>query len=376
MTRTAKTVALALVAGAILLSGCGRVGPPAAPARLPEAGVHVFLWGSFDTTSRDIQLSRDGGYTWVKQRFEWRYIEGNAKGRFEWTEPDRIMRAIDDAGLKVIARIDNQPGWARSDGIFPQSGPPDRLSDWVDFVTALASRYKGRIDAYEIWNEPNLSVEWGGKTPNAAEYVELLRASYQAIKQVDPQALVITAGLSPTTETSARARPDVTYLREMYAAGARGSFDLLGVHAAGFKAPPEADPGTVAADPALTNNDPSPVEQRRVYAFRHAEDLRAIMVEQGDAERKVAILEMGWTSDPRPDSPYRWHSVTEQEKADYLVRAFRYAWANWDWASVMTVLYLPDPKWTRDHEQLYWSITNPDGSPREAYRALQTALRG
>ena len=131
----------------------------------------------------------------------------------------------------------------------------------------------------------------------------------------------------------------------------------------------------MAADAALTNNDPSPSEQRRVYAFRHVEDLRRVMVEQGDADRRVAILEWGWTSDPRPNSPYRWHSVTEEQKADYLVRAYRYAQANWDWATLMTVIYVPDPAWTRDHEQLYWSITNPDGSPREAYRALQRVLR-
>ena len=368
-----RLVTLAILASVSLLAAC--IPASSVPKRVPEAGVHVFLWGNFDTSSRDLKLAKDGGFTWVKQRFEWRYIEGNGKGRFEWNEPDRLMKGIDDAGLKVIARLDNQPNWARADGLFPRSGPPDRMSDWVDFVTAVATRYKGRIDAYEIWNEPNLSVEWGDRAPDAAEYVALLRASYQAIKRVDPDALVVTAGLSPTTDTSERARPDVVYLREMYAAGAKGSFDLLGVHAAGFKAPPEADPGTVALDAALTNNDPSPPPQRRVYSFRHAEDLRAIMIEQGDADHKVAILEMGWTSDPRPDSPYRWHSVTEPEKADYLARAFKFAWANWDWAAFMTVLYLPDPTWNRDHEQLYWSITNPDGTPREAYRALQPVLR-
>ena len=372
-----RFAALLVLAAAVLGAGCGGRGGQAPTAtHSPEAGVHVFLWGSFDTSARDLKLARDGGFTWVKQRFEWRYIEGGAKGRFEWNEPDRIMKAIDDAGLKVVARLDNQPAWARSDGVFPVTAPPDRLSDWTDFVSALATRYQGRIDAYEIWNEPTLAGEWGGKPPSAAEYTRLLKASYGAIKKVDPQALVITAGLSPTTDLSPQARPDVMFLREMYAAGAKGTFDLLGVHAAGFKAEPEADPGTVAQNPALTNNDPSTTELKRVYTFRHAEDLRQVMVEQGDADRKVAILEMGWTSDNRPNSPYLWHSVTEEQKADYLVRAFKYAWANWPWASFMSAIYLPDPAWTRDQEQLYWSITNPDGTPRAAYRALQGALRG
>jgi len=104
------------------------------------------------------------------------------------------------------------------------------------------------------------------------------------------------------------------------------------------------------------------------------EDLRQVMVEQGDQDRKMAVLEMGWTSDMRPNSPYRWHAVTEDEKADYLRRAFVYARANWPWMAFMTVIYIPDPNWTPDQEQVFWSITNTDGSPRPAYRALQQVL--
>ena len=101
-----------------------------------------------------------------------------------------------------------------------------------------------------------------------------------------------------------------------------------------------------------------------------------MMVDQGDTDHKIAVLEMGWTSDMRPNSPYRWHAVTEDEKADYLRRAFTYAAANWPWAAFMVVIYLPDPSWTSDQEQLFWSITNQDGTPRPAYRALQQVLTG
>jgi hypothetical protein len=347
-----------------------------APEASPAAGVHVFLWGSFNTTDRDLQLAKNGGFTWVKQLFEWRNIERDAKGRFEWNEPDRIVNAAQAHGLKILARLDGYPTWSRSQQVYPDDGPPDRLSDWTDYVTAIATRYKGRIAAYEIWNEPNIDREWGGQPPDAAAYVALLKVSYDAIKRVDPAALVITAGLSPTTDTSARARPDATYLREMYAAGLKGSYDLLGVHAAGFRSPPEADPGAVALDPEATNHDPSPPEARRVYAFRHVEDLRQIMVEQGDGNKQVAVLEMGWTSDKRPGSPYLWYSTTEEVKGEYLARAFDYARKNWPWASFMTVIYLPDPAWRDDQEQLYWSITNRDGTPLPAYIDLKRVLAG
>jgi polysaccharide biosynthesis protein PslG len=358
----------------IVTIGCSP-GSTRAPDRA-EAAVHVFLWGNFDTTARDLRLAKDGGFTWVKQRFEWRNIERDAKGQLEWNEPDRLMKEIDDAGLKVVARVDGHPGWSRAVGIYPDDGPPDRLSDWTDFLRALATRYKGRIDAYEIWNEPNLNREWGRKAPSGAEYAAFLKASRDVIKAADPQALVISAGLSPTTENSANARPDTVFLQEMYDAGAKGAFDVLGVHAPGFRAPPDMDPAAVASDPTYNNNDPSPTALRRAYSFRRVEDLRKIMEDNGDAERKVAALEMGWTSDMRAGSPYRWHAVTEQQKGEYLAGAFRYARERWPWMAFMTVIYVPDPKWSPDQEQLYWGITNQDGSPRDAYRALKDALAG
>lgn len=332
----------------------------------------MFLWGNASTTARDLQLARDAGFHWVKQRFEWRNIEGKAKGEFEWDEPDRIVDAISQSGLKVIARVDNQPEWASSSITWPGSGPPDDLSDWTDYLTALASRYKGRIQAYEIWNEPNLDREWGDKPPDPAAYTAMLKASYAAIKAADPDALVVSAGMSPTTTNTQQAMPDLQFIQQMYADGARGSFDILGVHAAGFKADPCMDPGEVAASADLTNNDPSPLDLRRAYAFRHVEDVRALMLAQGDGAKQMGVLEMGYTTDVRPDSAYQWFAVDRDQQARNLVAAFQCARQNWQpWMGFMTVIYIPDPAWTQRDEQYWWSITNPDGSVRPAYTALK-----
>ncbi len=336
----------------------------------------MFLWGNAATTDRDLTLARDGGFKWVKQRFEWRNIEKNAKGEFEWNEPDRIVDAVSRFGLKVIARLDNQPKWAASGVTFPATSPPDKLSDWTDYLSALATRYKGRISVYEIWNEPNLAREWGDRKPDPAAYTQMLQASYKAIKAADPDALVATAGMSPTTDSSDKAMRDMDFYRGIYASGARGSFDLLGVHAAGFKAPPCADPAQIAADQALTNHDPSPESDRRVYAFRHLEDVHRLMVDLGDGDKQIAVLEMGWTTDKRPDSAYAWHAVTEEEQATYLVDAFRCARVNWSpWVGFMSVIYIASPTWTPQEEQFWWSITNPDGTTRPAYDRLKRALQ-
>lgn len=342
-----------------------------------SAAVHVFLWGHREEADRDLQLAKDAGFQWVKQRFEWRNIEKNAKNEWEWNEPDIVVNRINTAGLGIIARLDNQPDWARRDKIFPASGPPDKMEDWKDYVQQVAERYKGRILAYEIWNEPNISREWGNQKPDARAYVEMLRISYTEIKKIDPNAIIISAGLSPTSEVSERAISDVQFLRDMYAAGAKDTFDVLGIHAPGFKAPPDMDPAQVASDPQYNNNDPSPENLRRVYSFRHAEDMRKIMEENGDQAKQVAVMEMGWTSDTRPNSPYAWHAVTEDQKAEYLVKAVQYAKTNWkDWVGLMSIIYIPSPEWTPSDEQYYWAITNPDGTPRPAYNALKAVRAG
>jgi polysaccharide biosynthesis protein PslG len=379
-TPTAGATATTVAAKPAASPAASPVAPLPSPSPIATGGipstdpaVHIFLWGNAATTARDLQLASQGSFRWVKQRFEWRNIEGRNKGNFEWNEPDRIVDAVQQSGLKIIARVDNQPRWASSAVQWPGTGPPDNPRDWTDFLTALASRYRGRIHAYEIWNEPNLDREWGDRKPDAAAYTSMLKASYQAIKAADPQALVVSAGMSPTTDTSEHAVPDLEYIRQMYAAGARDNFDVLGVHAAGFRAEPCADPGEVAQSPELTNNDPSPVDAKRIYAFRHVEDVRAVMEQQGDAQKQMAVLEMGWTTDARPGSAYAWFAVDRDQQARNLVGAFQCARQRWQpWMGFMTVIYIPDPAWTQQQEQYWWSISNPDGTPRPAYTALKT----
>lgn len=337
---------------------------PMSRMNTPEYGVHTFVWCSAETRARDAQLAKDAGFVWAKEVFAWRNIEGAGKGIFDWTVPDQVVQALNDRGLKIIARIDYQPVWARADGA--NNGPPDNYADYGDFLYAMTSRYRGRIQAYEIWNEPNLAREWGDRAPNAAEYVALLRVAYRRIKEADPNAMVISAGLAPTGTGLPDAIPDVQYLRQMYRAGAKNYFDVLGAHAPGYKAPPELSPGEVDNNPALGG--------RRFFCFRRVEDLRQVMVENGDAVKQIAVLEFGWTSDPRPGSPYHWHAVPEETKADYIVRAYRWARDHWSpWMGVMTVLSIPDPGWTEDDEQFWWAITNPDGTTRPAYDAIRNA---
>jgi len=341
--------------------------------------MQAFLWWRPEVAQRDLELIKGAGFGWVKQAFPWRDIEGKGKGQFDWSITDRIVSQVEGVtGMRLIVRIDSDPTWAtgraypNGDGIVMT--PPSNLQDFADFCSALAARYKGRIAAYQIWNEPNLSREWGGKAPDPAGYVSLLQAGYEAIKRADPAAAVISAGLAPTTRWDNVAMPDTEYLKRMYQAGAAAYFDLLGAHGAGYKAPPDMDPGQVATDPNFHNvGDPNcPGDACRIYCFRHVEDLRQIMVDNGDAAKQVVVLEFGWTMDQRPNSPYAWHAVTEDQQAVYLVGAYQYAKKNWQpWIGVMSLIFMPDLDWTKDDEQYWWSIAIPNYPQFYPYRSYR-----
>ncbi len=336
--------------------------PPAPPPGMasPDYGIQAFLWWRPEVAHRDLGLVRDAGFTWVKQWFAWRDIEGRGKGQYDWTTSDRIVDQAAEFGVKLIVRVNHEPEWA--------GPPPGNLDTFAAFLSAMATRYKGRIAAYQIWNEPNLAREWGKKPPNAGEYTQMLKKAYEVVKAADPNALIVTAGMAPTTELSQRAVPDTQFIQAMYDAGARPYFDLLGAHGAGFKAPPEMDPGQVANDPNYYHvgdvNCPGPA--CRIYCFRHVEDLRAIMVKNGDESKRVVVLEFGWTIDERPTSPYYWHRVKDQfVQGDYMVRAYQYAKANWQpWIALMSLIYMPDVQWTQEDEQYWWSVIEP--SPVDA----------
>ena len=343
-------------------------GTSAYRAKSPEYGMNIFIWNNPPTTQRDLKKVLDAGFSWQKTLFQWREIEGAGKGIFNWSEADRVVKACNDAGVKIIARVDFQPDWARAD--HAHNGPPDNLQDYSDFIFALVSRYKsgsplGRIHAVEIWNEPNLSREWGNQKPDATQYVQLLKAGYEGAKRADPNVTVITAGLTPTETWSNEATPDDIFLQQMYDAGAKAYFDVLGAHGAGYKAPPEMSPDAVASNPTFGGH--------RFFCFRRIEDLRNVMVKNGDASKQIWLLEFGWTSD-EVHPAYSWHKVSEQQKADYIVGAYKWAASNWaPWIGVMTLWNLPDPSWNTDREEYWWSIANNDGSDRPAYTKLKEA---
>lgn len=317
-------------------------------------GVHAFLWWDGGDVGTHLDLVRLMSFSHVKQTFAWRDIEPE-RGVWHWEQADRILEEIERRDLQLVVRLGQAPSWARMPGAeIARDAPPADLSHFRDYCAAVAQRYQGRISAYQIWNEPNLSREWGDQPPDPARYVDLLAACSSAIRQADPAAILISAGLAPTGNNDDGALPDDLYFDQMYRNGFQRYIDVVGVHAPGF-APPEIGPDDDEA-------------AHRWFTFRRVEDLRKLMLRYGDEARQMAIMEFGYTTD-RVNADYQWFSVTEPEQAEYLERAYEYAIANWrPWIGLMVLIYLPDPAWQPDDEEFWWSILEPDGSgPRQAY---------
>lgn len=317
-------------------------------------GIQAFLWWDIGDAGVHLDWARLLSFSHVKQIFAWRDLEAQP-GRWDWTQADRILDEIERRGLRLVIRLGQTPDWARAPNHrLANDAPPEDIEAWRAYCAAVAERYAGRVAAYQIWNEPNLSREWGGERPDPAEYVRLLAACSQSIRAEDPDALLISAGLAPTGNHDDDALPDDIFLDHMYRNGFQAHIDVVGVHAPGYAAP-EIGPDDEAA-------------LQRWFTFRRIEDLRKIMLNYGDEARQMAIMEFGYTTETiNPD--YKWFSVSEAEQAEMILRAYEYAIANWrPWIGLMTLIYLPDVSWQPDDEEFWWSIVAPDtGLPRQAF---------
>ena len=303
-------------------------------------------------------LINDIGFNWGKGFVNWGTVEPEPD-QFRWIDPDNIVKALGDQEVKILMRVHGTPAWARP-ADSPLSHPPTDMADFANFMSALAARYKGRVAAYEIWNEPNLNYEWGNQTPDPAAYTEMLKAAYRAVKAVDPDALVISGGLSTTGDGSPTAYGDLEFIQGMYDAGAIGYFDALGSHPYPFgHAPKEVDPWGLS--------------------LSRVEEQHQVMRANGDSRKLIWITEVGWVLQTNWDlGEHQDISVTQDQQAQYLVETYTTIRQNWPFVQAVFLFNLDfsTVSWYPAPEPMRWyAILNPDRTPRPAYIELRKAMR-
>lgn len=334
-------------------------------------GMNAWLFGQ--DYAHVFSLVEEAGFSWIRQQLGWNYLEP-APGQYNWTELDKIVASASQHKVQLLFSVVRSPDWVGANGGFP-SDP----TQFASFLSKLATRYASTKDTlgrktilgFEIWNEPNLGTETGGLV-SAASYVKLLRAAYPAVKAADHEVLVLFAGLSPTGVNEERvAVDDLEFLRQCYAYNGgevQNYFDVLGAHTGGAgNAPDEFWP-----DNAPTNIERGWTTHASFY-FRRVEQLRKVMVEHGNAAKKIWLTEFGWTTaNPAPGYEYG-QLVSEEDQANYLVGAFSRAHREYaDWLTGMFVWNLNFASVVEPtDEKAPWSILKSDLSPRKSYEALK-----
>ena len=318
----------------------------------------VELWKQEKT----LGMAREAGITWIKQQFSWEEIEPQRKGEFDWAKYDRIVELADQYGMQIIARLDRPPDWSRQDNRF-KTRPPDDLEDYGDFVYNFVERYRGRVGYVQIWNEPNLTAEWGFERVDAVAYTRLLAVAYRRAKEADPGIVVLSAPLAITLEDASMRgnHNDLIFLEQMYQAGAGDHFDILSANAFGLDHPPEDPPA-----PDRLN-------------FRRVELQREIMGRYGDGGKPIWINEYGWNSAPAsfPDEILTWERVSEAEQADYTVRGIAWARQQWPWLGVVNIWYFRQVgDIPPDRPAYYFALVDPEFNARPVYEALRRANQG
>jgi len=245
--------------------------------------------------------------------------------------------------MDVLGTLLWTPAWAN--GGRGQTVPPRQAADFARFARWTARHFRGRVTAWEVWNEPNDKSFWRG---SARRYVHLLRTAYPAIKAGDRNALVVFGGL---------VHNDDRFLARAYAAGARGTFDVMATHSYQGDAPPETPDG---------GND--------WWLLTHVPAIHELMTRHGDGGKPIWFTELGWSVHGNQlGMPFWQRGVTAEEQAAYLTRALELVELRYPYVE-RVYWYKDAARPGEDELQSGYGLLNVDLSPRPAYTALKTLL--
>lgn len=357
-----------------------------------------------DKMQVQFQMISDAGFGWIRQEFPWEDIEVNGRGQFTdsrvdydgdgvndtisaWDKYDNIVELAEEYNLDMIVRLSNPPAWSRAENPETEGGakaPPDDYQDFVNYAVAVAERYQGQISTYQVWNEPNIYPEWGEQFANPGDYMRLLCMTYDALKEVDPDIIVISGTIAPTASLDGYfGYSDLVYLQNMYTYmdenNEEDCFDVLSAQGYGL------------------NSGPTDRRQRATHlSFARHIQYRDIMVTNGDADKPIWLSEVAWSPMLEPcletgeclsrdeiSGAGNFGEVTNEQAARYLTGAYDRAREEWSWIGHISYWHFTRPTIHESDQVAYWfrmveadySAENPTFSPLPVYYSAQDYLR-
>jgi hypothetical protein len=217
--------------GALVLCACLTL-PAAAPARPPALiGVQddpVFVRdpGDYRGLAAGRELAAATGYALARGlgagvlriAIHWSDVV-TGSGRQSWARYDAAIAAARAHGFTVQLVLSGPaPAAATADHRVGIDRP--NAAAFGRFAGAAARRYRGRVEAYSIWNEPNWPSLLAPHRDAAKVYRRLYQAGFAAIRRTDPRALVLLGELAPLGPPEAGI-PPLRFLRQLTCAGTR-----------------------------------------------------------------------------------------------------------------------------------------------------------
>ncbi|WP_419997990.1 helix-turn-helix domain-containing protein [Streptomyces boninensis] len=155
--------------------------------------------------------------------------------KYRWQTLDRLVEGAERDRLPVLFTFGGTPWWAAPDGkksgfADSSASPPDDLKVWERFVKEVATRYRDRIESYELWDYPSHPLMYAGSMKSLGEMVE--RAA-KIIRRIAPEARIACPSFGSLWSREGR-----ELLREFAGTGA-----YEWCHAAALKMPPRKGNG-------------------------------------------------------------------------------------------------------------------------------------
>ncbi|MCX6361977.1 MAG: hypothetical protein NT029_19430 [Armatimonadetes bacterium] len=274
-----------------LKMGRGRVCRVATPRAVkPEAstiGINLFqqqVWWY----AHQAPLLAKAGVHWIRPWLAWENtwsFQQPTADVWEMRPLDASLRRMDRFGMRYQSILFGAPSWLTGSRDWT-APPPEKLAQWEAYVTRLVTRFRGRIPAYEMWNEPDLM--WQEATRHSGEhYLSLLRTGYRAAKKADPKCLVL--GLSHAGYEE--------WLERVGKLGAAPYFDIATLH-------------TYAEPDAF---------------LEQAERRKAILRRRGMGAKPIWFNEFGTTANDFSPDYSKEYRCSERRQAEVLVANYAQA---------------------------------------------------
>jgi hypothetical protein len=332
---------------------------PAHRAAAAEPGVVSDLtWYINDVEkTQEIAGLQEIGSKWVRLNVQWKEAEPQ-KGSYNlwWiAEYTKAVALAQASGQHVIVMVDSAPAWASGSS---SSNVPRDPADYAHFMRYLSGTLGLGVDAYEVWNEPNLQRFWS-TGPNAAAYTKLLRAAYPAIKAGNPNAKVIFGGVSGN---------DYPFIEKAYAAGAKGYFDVMATH-------PYTYCGSTGPSSVRRGSDGRITPD----SFTGYREVRASMAKRGDV-KPIWFTEFGWntaTGKCNPGAGMWQGGVSEAQQAQYLYQAYKMMEAD-PYVQVALWYSFRNAYWSKDEDsaEARYGLVDTKFKPKPAYYAFKAYAHG